>query len=504
MSNRRAAGLAILSGLCLALSMPRVGLWPLAWLSFVPLLAALRGRGLGAGLLLGGLAGTVGAMVAMAWVSELLTRFAALPLPLAWLGWLLASLAHSLSLAATGLLTCWLWRRGIRPVLGLPISLVASELLVPMVFPWQVSMSQEEFLGLIQVADLLGAKGVSFVVALGGAGLYELLSDPSDRKRRRAAGAALALVGLVLVYGMVRLPTVERERARAPRLTVGLIQPNLSVEEKHDESRRLINLALQQDLSARAEADGADLLVWPESSYPYYIRRGQRTDTRGERALRAGFSAPVIFGALSVDPERRARYNSAFLLDAEGHLIGPADKNRLLIFGEYIPFYDDLEILRQTFPNNWAFTPGDQPGVLESGELRAGLLNCYEDILPGFVRSLANRRPNLLVNVTNDAWFGDTSEPHEHAALARFRAVEHRVDLVRSVNSGVTTVVGATGAELARTDVFVQTTVVSPVRLLEAGTVYTMFGDLWAWVLAISIPLLGLWARRKRKRARDQ
>jgi apolipoprotein N-acyltransferase len=129
--------------------------------------------------------------------------------------------------------------------------------------------------------------------------------------------------------------------------------------------------------------------------------------------------------------------------------------------------------------------------------VRAGVLNCYEDILPDLVRRLARRRPNLLVNVTNDAWFGDSSEPYQHAALARLRAVEHRVDLVRATNSGVSTVVAATGVELAATSTFRETTVVQRVRLLEAGTVYTAAGDLWAWIVAAAIPVLGLLGRRR-------
>jgi apolipoprotein N-acyltransferase len=250
-------------------------------------------------------------------------------------------------------------------------------------------------------------------------------------------------------------------------------------------------------MSAELERAGAELVVWPETAYPHYLPRGATRDQPGRRAVRRGFAAPVLFGALSVDPARRRRYNSAYLLDREGRLVGPADKNELLVFGEYIPFYDDLESLQRAFPDAWNFTPGDAPGVLISGELRAGVLNCYEDILPGYVRALARRRPNLLVNLTNDAWFGDTSEPAQHAATARFRAIEHRVDLVRAVNSGVSTVVASTGAVVASTDVSVRAATLAAVRLTPAGTVYTAVGDSFSWALTLAIPVLLVWRRRR-------
>lgn len=506
------AGLCALSGVMLALAFPKVGLWPLAWCSFVPLLFALRGRRPRHGLFWGWLAGTVGTAIGMSWIADLLVRFAAVPWPLAVAVTLLNGAVHGTCLGLCGLLTCWLWQRGVRPIIALPLSLVAGELLAPMVFPWHVGMSQHQVLALIQISDILGARGISLVVALGGAAMFELATDSANRRTRAWILGAGATIALCLGYGVVRRARVQAVREQAPVMSVGLVQAGLSIAQKHDQARHPINLALHQDMSAQLEREGADLVVWPESSYPFYFEHEARRDRPGPLAVRQGFTIPVIFGTGSVDRHRR-RYNSAFLLDAEGRLIGPADKNRLLLFGEYIPFYDDIEWLREMFPNAWNFTPGVEPGVLDSGELHAGVLNCYEDMLPDLVRQLARRRPNLLVNVTNDAWFGDTAEPYQHLAGARFRAVEHRVDLVRAVNSGVSAVVSSTGEMVAQTpvghpaasfggDEFVRTTVLARVRLVEAGTVYTRFGDLWAWIVVAGI-LVFLVASRRRKRPRD-
>lgn len=512
-----AAGLSVLAGVMLAAAFPRLGWWPLAWLAFVPLLFALRGRRPRSALLWGWIAGAVGSMLGMSWIAGLIVRFAQQSWVVGVAAALLAGVAHGAALALACFLTSALWRRGLRPMVALPLSLVAAELVVPMVFPWQVGLSQQDVMGLIQISDILGARGISLFVALGGAALFELLSDGASRRTRWWAHGAAGVLAAVLAYGAVRIVQVREARSRAPGLMVGLVQAGLSISEKHDRDRFHINLALHQDLSAQLEREGAELVIWPESSYPFYVPREARRDQTGRNAVRRGFTVPVIFGAGSVDRERH-RWNSAFLLDASGELIGPADKNELLIFGEYIPFYDDIELLQRSFPDAWNFTPGERPGVLEMGRLRAGVLNCYEDILPSLVRELAQRRPNLLVNITNDAWFGDTAEPHQHAAFARFRAVEHRVDLVRAVNSGVSGVIASTGEVLARTPVaggtprpergpasprrlqepeFVRTTVLERVRLTEAGTVYTVIGDWWAWAVTVGLLAFLVLGRRR-------
>jgi apolipoprotein N-acyltransferase len=322
------------------------------------------------------------------------------------------------------------------------------------------------------------------------------VTRPHDSGTRRAFLYVSLTLTAVLVYGAVRFPLVMRARNEAPSLRVGLVQPHLSIAQKHDPSLREINLALQQDMSRELQERGAELVIWPESAYPHYIPRTATRDHDGDRAVRRGFDVPIVFGALSVGRDRR-RYNSSFLIRRDGRLNGPADKNELLIFGEYIPFYDDIELLQRWFPQAWNFTPGDRPGLLVDAELRVGMLNCYEDILPGYVRRSAARSPNLLVNITNDTWFGDTAEPHQHAASARFRAIEHRVDLIRSVNSGISTLVASTGEVLDRTPIFVRTGEIVEARLTEAGTIYTAVGDSFAWAMTFAIPLLLIFGRKR-------
>ncbi len=222
--------------------------------------------------------------------------------------------------------------------------------------------------------------------------------------------------------------------------------------------------------------------------------------TRGR--LHDGFSAPLVFGAVTRtgDPEK-SPYNSAVFVDRDGAFRGRFDKIFLLLFGEYIPFHDLLEGI---LPRNAGhFSRGEKivtfPFTHEGTTYRLGPMICYEDILPQFGRELAAHHPHLLINLTNDAWYGDTSEPWEHLALSVFRAVEARADLVRSVNTGVSAFIDATGRVVAKSYAVdphetptPMTGHIAPVALMESGhTFYARFGDVFGWL--VTAATLFLW-----------
>ncbi|MES1209679.1 MAG: apolipoprotein N-acyltransferase, partial [Pseudomonadota bacterium] len=149
-------------------------------------------------------------------------------------------------------------------------------------------------------------------------------------------------------------------------------------------------------------------------------------------------------------------YNTALMMDAAGDITGKFDKVFLMLFGEYIPLYDSIPWFTEIFPEASNFSRGSIPASFPlrtaGGDFKLGPLICYEDILPGWARRVARLEPNAFVNITNDAWFGRTSEPHQHLALAVFRAVEHRLEMVRAVNTGVSAHIDAAGRVLAETE----------------------------------------------------
>lgn len=207
--------------------------------------------------------------------------------------------------------------------------------------------------------------------------------------------------------------------------------------------------------------------------------------------VQRGFDRPVMLGVVTRDEQTDQFYNTSLLLSDAGRVEGRYDKNHLLLFGEYLPLADRFPVLRQWIPEAGRFTPGTTVEVMPFGQHRIGALICYEDLSPSFTRKLAGKRPNLLINTTNDAWFGKTTEPWQHLALALFRSIETRLYLLRSTNTGVSSVIDPVGRVVAASDLDDAETVVEQVAWLEGGTVYQALGDWFAWS---AIGLTGLFA----------
>jgi len=505
---RAAVPLAVLAGCLVAVTFRDFRFWALSWFAFVPLLMAIEGASAGRGFACGWIAGLTTHLVGFTWFTGLLVRFAHFPLPAAIAVYILycawGGVAWGLVCAFTARLCAG--RGGFAPVLVLPASLVAVEFAFPHVFPWNLAGGQCLFIPFAQAAEVVGVLGLGGVIAAAGAAAYELVAARfiarARKPRRILACAVLLLTGLLIAWGAVRVRAVERTRAASPLIRVGVVQPNVPMDEKGARALAKNQLSLLQDLSAAAVQGGAELVIWPESAYPYRIQRQVRTDLRGRKRILRGFEAPVLFGAVSFDAT--GRYNSAFLLSASGSLSGPVDKNHLVMFSERIPMRDHVPtFIRKRYPVMTAigFSPGAGPGVLEIGGTRAGILVCFEDTMAGFARRVVRAGANVLVNVTNDAWFGDTVEPHQHLGLAVFRAVENRRDLVRSVNTGVSGVIEATGRIAYRTGTFEEAVFVSDVRLLDLTTPFTRMGGWPGWVALAALVLLGLAATIRRQRS---
>lgn len=504
-------------------------LWVLQWLAFVPFVLAVEGAGPGRAALVGWLTGLAVHLMGFYWFVDLLHRFAHLPLALCVVMFFLYAAWGGLGWMAVSLVVALLGRRraGFPPLLVLPPAFMVMEFAFPCMFPWNVAGGQAPFLWFIQGAEVAGVLGLSGLLAASGAALYELLArplgwidegpstgsgerDPSTgsgtrgsglRVARIAAAAVLLLVAAEVVWGAFRVRSVEKHRSEAPALRVGVVQPNVSMDEKSEMRFAKNQLGLLQDLSAAAESGSARIVVWPESGYPYRIHREVTSDLPHMRRIMSGFVIPVVFGAVSYDST--GRYNSAYLLTTDGTLVGPADKNHLVLFSEHIPFRDHFpKIVLERFPAMAykGFQAGVGPGILEWENLRAGILVCFEDTLAGHGRQVVRAGANLLVNVTNDAWFGDTVEPHQHLTLSVFRAVENRRDMVRSVNTGVSAIVEATGRVAYRMEMFEEAVFVGDVRLLGIKTPFTSAGNWVGWASLAALVLLGLAATIRRVR----
>jgi apolipoprotein N-acyltransferase len=209
--------------------------------------------------------------------------------------------------------------------------------------------------------------------------------------------------------------------------------------------------------------------------------------------IQRGFKAPILFGGLTWEPhperDQRVLYNTALMLDRDGRVIGLYDKVYLLAFGEYMPFGETFPELYDIFTQAGRFTPGEEVRVFDFAGHRIGIMICYEDILATFTNRVAREKPNIIINVTNDAWFGRTSEPHLHLALAVFRAVETRLVLVRSTNTGVSALIEPTGRISAQTRIDDPETLLVDAVMMAGGTLYSLVGHGFAWLLFLSLAI---------------
>lgn len=227
--------------------------------------------------------------------------------------------------------------------------------------------------------------------------------------------------------------------------------------------------------------------------FPDSVLKDRGTDMRDRNAALRGFSKPLLFGAVTFDLKdgKRNYYNTAILTGENGKVLGGYDKNYLLIFGEYMPFGDIFPFLHKIFPESGNFTPGEELKVFDFRGIKIGIMICYEDILPRWTRKLSGKNPNLLINLTNDAWFGKTSEPYLHLALSVFRSVENRLFLIRSTNTGVSAVIDPAGRVLKKTSIYDPETLLADITPLSIDTIYRKFGDIFAYfTIAVSVLMI--------------
>ena len=236
------------------------------------------------------------------------------------------------------------------------------------------------------------------------------------------------------------------------------------------------------------------------------------TDTPGEEwntPIR-GFKTPILLGLITYDKEEghvpmlagrdaRKTYNSAMLIDGDGRVLGRYDKNYLLMFGEYIPLGDRFPQLYEKLPEASHFEAGTTVETFAFRGHQLGIMICYEDIIPRFTRKLAGKDPNVLINVTNDAWFGKTSEPYLHLALAVFRSVENRLWLIRSTNTGVSVFVDAVGRIKSQTRLDDAELLAEDVPMLRTSTPYRSYGDVFTYgcIVVFAVAAISALVRRR-------
>jgi len=432
------------------------------------------------------------------WTPDVLRTFGGISLPLAVAagGLLVGYLALFPALAAVVVARAC---RGIGPagVLVAPVVWVAAELARRWIlggFPWVLlGSSQAGVTPIVQTASLAGVYGLSAVVAFVSAALALAIAG-RGRARWMAPAAAAALVGVLAGWGAWRVRDGALVRGGQP-VRVALVQGNVLQHEKWDRARAADILSRYLTMTRDGAARGASLIIWPESSTPFMFEHdavGRFAITRLAQEL----GVALLFGSDQYEAGEPARfYNSAFLVGPDGQTKAVYRKMHLVPFGEYVPLKRLLFFVAPLVESVSDFSPGEEHVVMPLGEHRLSTAICYEVVYPDLVAAFARRGSQLLTTITNDAWYGHSSAPHQHFWQATLRAVEHGRYLARSANTGISGIVDPYGRVVVQTPIFEQTVAVGEVRYLDGRTWYARTGDAFAYACFL-VTLLTWWFTR--------
>jgi apolipoprotein N-acyltransferase len=373
-------------------------------------------------------------------------------------------------------------RVGVRGVWLTPVYWVAAEWLRGTLFggfPWvPLGSSQATVLPVAQLASVAGGSGISFLIALVGTAAAAVALT-----RRRAhlvgAGGVVLLLALVCLAGARRMASQSLTASGTP-MRVGLVQGNIPQDQKWDDRYRDAIIERYVGLSRNVIAGGAQVVVWPEASTPFFLNR-EGALSAPIRNLAASARTPFVIG--TDEAEGSAIFNAASVIRADGEP-GPVYKKiHLVPFGEFVPLKKVLFFIGPLVQAVSDFTPGTDATALDLGNgLRAGVAICYESTYPALTRDFVNNGANLLVVITNDAWFGNSSAAYQHYEMGVMRAIEDGRYLVRAANTGITAAVDPYGRVLTRAGMFDALSVTADVRLIDSRTIYARTGDLVAWI----------------------
>ena len=487
--------LALLTGALLALSFPRYGHPAFGWIALTPLFIALSGwfgrPGHAPGqparraFALGLVAGTTYFVGTVYWTATVVQEFGGLAMPVAIVAMLLLALYLGLFPAIASVITARLIVRAGAPALLLGAApWVATEFFRGYLFggfPWvPLGNSQVTVLPIAQVASVFGVYGLSALLAFVSSVIaYALIVN--GRQRYKAVAAAVVVVFGVGVWGVWRIRDGSLTTEGTP-IRVGLVQGNIAQDDKWDPAQAHRIFTTHIAMTREAARKGAQYVIWPESSTPFMFEESEG-GAAAVRDLARELSVTILFGSDQLERGATPRlYNAAFQVAPDGRTAGVYRKIHLVPFGEFIPLRSWLFFVSPLVESLAEFAPGSSMVMLPVASHTASTAICYEVVYPSLVRQAVDAGSELLTTITNDGWYGHSSAPYQHFALASMRSIEHGRYLARAANTGISGVVDPYGRIVAQSAIFEQVTLVDEVRFLTRRTVYSVIGDAIAYV----------------------
>lgn len=480
--------LCLLSAALLVLPFFCANLWILAWFGFIPLFFALKNKSPGKAFLLAYLTGLIFWSGTIYWLAHVTLA-----------GTILLILYLALYFAIFGLLiTNYELRITSYGLLFIPSVWVLLEYVRGWLFtgfPWALlGYSQYLNLPVIQIADISGAWGVSFLVMLVNVAIYSAVG------KIKKITPAIIILFFTLTYGYFKLLPANLQTGKPATIRVSVIQGNIPQELKWDNRYDQFILDKYAGLTMLAAREYPDLIVWPEAAAPGILGENDEIFQKTFSLVRK-VNIPLVTGA--VIEEKGLYFGSALLIDGAGEIAGRYDKLHLVPFGEYIPLKKQLPFLETVVPigdieRGKTFTIFSLPTAYCLLPTKFAVLDCFEDVFPGLAGEFTRLGADLLINITNDAWYKETSAPWQHLQASVFRAVENRRPVARAANTGISCFISPEGRIISMvTDKAGKNTFVSGYKTHEIEitkgiySFYTRYGDIFI-VVCLLIILYGI------------
>ncbi|MFC1704566.1 apolipoprotein N-acyltransferase [Candidatus Omnitrophota bacterium] len=487
--------LAVLSGILLAVPFCNGSLWVMSWCGFVPLFFAWENKTRLQRFTISYVAGFTFFSCVLYWLIHV-TLIGQIIL-VCYLSLYFGVFGMYANLKKKGFPESLLF---LVPSIWVVLEFLRSILLTG--FGWaSMGYAQYKNIFMIQTADIGGVFIVSFLIVMANVALFVVLSRHRRREDRLLTGIiAYVFIVVACTYGWVRLGSpIESERS----LTLSVVQGNIPQEAKWEARARSYILEQYLYLTQEAARDNPELIIWPESSIPEIVEEDSFIfDAIADMARE--ISIPMLVGAITV--EGNALYNSALLISSQGRVIKKYDKLHLVPFGEYIPLKKLFAFVANIAPAPIGdFQFGSNYSVFSLGDTQEkfAVLICFEDVFPYLARGFAQRGAQVLVNITNDAWFRETTAPYQHMQASVFRAIENRRPVVRAANTGVSCAIDVYGRITSRVtdssgkkDISVSGYQTDTVHLSNVRTtLYTRYGDIFVFCCGIFV-IIGVLKKR--------
>ena len=493
---------ALLSGVMIVLAFPVFDFYLLAWVAFIPLLMSLWKKSPAEAFRSGFVFGVVYFFGTLYWIYHSINFYGGV------------SFVASISIVL--LLCCYLSIYPavfayffssfikktrmpallIGPVLWVVLEFVRSYVLTG--FPWSsVGYSQYRFLQIIQISDITGVYGVSFLVLAFNCAVVDALLLKARIRKMPLFPLSYTIIAFIIFfaavissfgYGFWRL---GQDRPGHP-VKAGLVQGNIEQDKKWDPDFQKYVMDTYFSLSRDAARRSPDLLIWPETAVPFIFGEDKEL-TDQLVGFQEKLNSYLLFGSVLEKKTTSGQVfmtNSVILLDKEGKKTFQYDKIHMVPFGEYVPLRNVLFFVDKLVAGIGDYLPGNEYIKAETEYGSFATLICYEIIFPGLVRKFYSTNGDFMVTVTNDAWFGKTAGPYQHFSMAVFRAIENRKPVMRSANTGISGFIDSNGRILAKTELFQRLVLTGEIKTDKTLTYYSRYGDLFSYFCIVISAIL--------------